>query len=155
MARNTDAAVNVLRDAIVRVLKTIGTGGRSSWLTVPATIEALPKFKDAHADLPAIFVQCVEISESQKLGAGLHESAATFVVWLMTKNEDDPDGELHRLASDVARALTSAEATLEALAPAGLDCLGYTFDAEASERFGLATGKQRWRLGYRWTHENP
>lgn len=155
MAQREEAMVNKLRTAIVRELEKIGDGGESAWLTKPATIGLLPRASSVHTECPAILVHAPRLREKSKMAVGMHDAEAEFVFFLATINAEDPDGELHRLAADLAKCLTSAEAALEGLATSGMDFVDYTYDAEASERLGAAVGRSTWKLAYKWNHENP
>jgi len=155
VAQREEAMVNKLRTAIVRELEKIGEGGLSAWLTKPQTVGLLSRASSVHAGLPAIFVHSPRVREKSKMAVGLHDAEAEFVFFLATADAADPDGELHRLAADLAKCLTSAEAALEGLATSGMDFVDYTFDAEASERLGAAVGRSTWKLAYKWNHENP
>lgn len=155
MAQREEAMVNKLRDALIREVEKIGNGGEAEWLTTPATVGRLSRASAVHVEFPAIFVSASRVREREKLAAGLHNGEAEFTFWLAAKNNDDPDGEMHRLAADLAKCLTEAEATLESFATSGLDFVEYTFDSEASERLGATVGRSVWKLAFKWSHANP
>lgn len=166
MAAPVEPAEVRLHDAILAELERIRAGTGGGWLTKPAIVRTLALGMPPAEDTPGLYLHLQSYDEAPEgiIGEGLHEGTATFVVWMTTAELGKVMQEHARLARDLRRAIGQGEDRIQralesATSPGSgsvqVRTVGYTYQPELSEKFGLAVGSFTITVRYVWHHDNP
>ena len=152
---------------LTQLLRIKREGGKALWLTQPAAIEEAPLGVYPQNDLPGIYLWLADWQDQEMLGPGIHEAKATFHAVMCSANNANGAREQQRLCRDVRKALAEGEGAIEhSLVIQGqpaeigdrsviLAPVGYTYQAEISQRLGLAVGSYVFTVTYVWRHDVP
>lgn len=154
----TDAKINLILDALVDALKGID-GDPASYLTRPKTVKRWSPNPLAEP-MPLLLVRCARWGPNEPQTGLQHDAQATIEVEIITKfgdRVDDPDRELHRVASDVLYAVENdwqlADSGVASLQIHVID--GYEPEAALNAATGHAKAVVRFQALWPWTAATP
>lgn len=155
----TDAMPNRILDALVTLLGTINAGtAPTEWLTTPKTVTRHHR-DPINAVRPALIVGVGKYGPNEPGTGRVHRAQATIEVDCVvsfTTAVDDPARDLHRLVSDVLKAVET-DVQLGGVLSSGFIQLidGYTPSKQLSDVAGLAACTIVFLAEWEWSALNP
>lgn len=131
MAERASAKVNLVVDAVLTRLRTIGEG--DGWLSQPLTIKRAVGVSDRSAPRPAVLVKVLSWGPNLPLITGSHEATLTLHIGILVSDAADPDGAIHNVVADVIRALSNGDVTFGQTVVGGLFVESYEAETDMAD----------------------